>query len=327
MSTDRSWWTALAAALAVVGALAGCTSTGTEADAPSPPPSQAPSATSTQDDPTPAAEPGEERTSGRLGAAAAPPTGLVYYAGRRARTGELLLFAEQSTFDGRGDLLPATREATGGAPVDPDYTSLWSGGAIASVRLFWDGDEGYYRVRLRDGRRTRRPAGTSMREAHLAIQQVVWTLHSVGGIRAPVRFSTGRDDDPVTDLLGVPATGPDDTYLAAHHSGVLSAVNILTPADGSPVDGVVEVSGLAESFEGTVGVRVRDQRGRVVLEDGAQAEQCCGRLFPWTYVLDTTGWPSGTYTLEALTDDPVGIAQGSDGPEIETKTITIDQTE
>ncbi len=254
-----------------------------------------------------------------------PKTALVYYAGRRARTGELLLFAEPAADRTRaGGLLDAVRAATAGTPLDPDYTSLWRGITVDKVRLLWDGDEGYYSVRLVAGAPTGRPAGMSMREAHLAIQQVVWTLHSVGTVEAPVAFNVGGDTEHVTDLLGVPATGPYDTYLAADHGGVLSRINILAPEDGATVEGEVEVSGLAESFEATVSVRVLGPRGQVVVDDATQAEECCGRLFPWSYTLDTTEWPPGTYTLSFGTDDPVGTAQGSDGPEIDTKTVRIE---
>lgn len=145
-----------------------------------------------------------------------------------------------------------------------------------------------------------------MREAHLAIQQVVWTLGSVGRTPAPVRFSVGRRDGAVTDLLGVPATGPAATYLAADYRGVLSSMNTLAPADGA-----------------TVASRVATVGGGLVVDDSTQAEQCCGRLFPWTYSLDTSEWPAGVYTVLALTDDPVRIAQGSDGPQIDTKVITV----
>ncbi|SED07184.1 Immunoglobulin-like domain of spore germination [Nocardioides exalbidus] len=250
--------------------------------------------------------------------------GLVWFAGRRARTGELLLAAERSPFAGRRDLLRAARAATVGAPADPDHRSLWGGGAPVAVRLWWDGDEGFYDVRLPDVRSTRRPPGTSMRAAHLAIQQVVWTLQSVGGTVAPVRFHVGPRGEPVTDLLGVPATGPGDTYLAADQSGVLGKVVVLDPPEGASVRGRVVVSGLAESFEATVGIRVVTTGGEVVLEDGTGAEQCCGRLWPWRYELDTTGWEPGTYVVEARTDDPVGIANGSDGPEVDTRTIVVE---
>lgn len=311
----RSGWTA-AAALAVLGMLGACTDA--SPDDPGEPTRMPPAA----NQPSAATEPAEPE--GKSGAAAVPsPRGLVYYAGRRARSGEWFLFAEQTDLRGRSELLAAVRAAVAGPPVDPGYTSLWRGDVVDQVRLLWDGDEGYYSVRLRGEGATERPPGMTMREAHLAIQQVVWTLGSVGRVPAPVRFHVGRSHGAVTDLLGVPATGPADTYLAADHRGVLSSMNVLAPVDGAAVDGVVEVSGLAESFEATVGIRVVDVNGELVVNDSTQAEQCCGRLFPWTYSLDTSDWPPGVYTVSALTDDPVGIGQGSDGPEIDTKTITI----
>lgn len=321
-----AWRAAVALTICtVLGVLVGCDGAAPPSTSDADPSvSEGPTTAGTPTEPTnePTNEPTEEPTTRP---ASPSPEGLVYYAGRRAHTGELLLFAEPSGLTGRQDLLAAVRAAMAGPPLDPDYTSLWGDDVVASVRLLWDGDEGNYVVRLVDDRATERRPGTSMREAHLAIQQVVWTLHSVGRVRAPVQFRVGRSPEPVTDLLGLPATGPYDTYPAADHSGVLSRINVLTPDDGATVAGEVEVSGLAESFEATVALRVVGPDGDVVLDDSTTAEQCCGRLFPWTATLDTSRWPPGTYVISALTDDPVGRAQGSDGPEIDTKTVTVDR--
>lgn len=317
----------LALVLALV--LTGCGSSGT-GSAPSDPPGTAPSSPAPTT-PTPTPTPTTPATAPPDGATPSPSArrlpsdlrGLVYVAGPRAHTGELLLFAEGSPYSGRRDLLAAARAATVGDPADPDHRSLWPGSAPVSVRLLWDGDEGYYDVELPDDRSIRRPPGTPMREAHLAIQQVVWTLQSVGGTIAPVRFHVGRRGEAVTDVLGVPATGPNDTYPAADGAGVLSQVDVLAPTEGASVRGRVVVSGLASSFEATVVVRVVAANGEVVLEDGTSAEQCCGRLWPWRYELDTTGWAPGSYVVEARTDDPVGLAAGSDGPEVDTRTVVV----
>ena len=243
----------------------------------------------------------------------------------RATTGEPQLRAEPFTGTGsrRAALLAAAREVTAGAPTDPDYRSLWRDTTVEKVRLWWDGDEGYYDVRLAQDTPTSRTPRTSVRQAHLAIQQVVWTLRSVGGVDAPVVFHVGRRRAPVTNLLGIPATGPYDGYVAAHYSGVLGKVNILEIDDPTP-DGTVVVRGLAESFEGTVGIDVRGPDASAVLHDSTTAEECCGRLFPWRYELDTSGWAPGEYVIEASTDDPVGIAGGSDGAELDGKSFTID---
>lgn len=314
MTRRPSRWTAVLA-VATAAVLGGC-----GAD-----PAPAPESTSSEPVTTEAAptEPGQTRPTREPtpDASEGPAPGLVYYAGHRARTGELLLFAERVPGTATTSLTDAVRAVTTGDPHDPDYTSLWPAITVGRARLLWDGDEGFYAVRLAAERATGRPRGMSMREAHLAIQQVVWTLQSIGGVEAPVAFYVGDATEPVTDLLGVPATGPDDAYLAADHAGVLSAVNILTV--DTAADGTVEVSGLAESFEATVGVQVLRPTGEVVTDDSTQAEQCCGRLFPWSYALDTSDWPAGAYTITALTDDPVGIAQGSDGPARDTKTITV----
>lgn len=251
--------------------------------------------------------------------------GLVYWTSHRATTGELQLVAEPyaGAGTGRTALLDAARAVTAGTPLDPDYGSAWPRSLVVEgAKLWWDGDEGYYAVHLARATPTGRPPGMSTREAHLAIQQVVWTLRSVRGIDAPVVFRSGNAPDPVTDLLGIPATGPYDAYLAADHSGVLAKVNILH-IDAPTPDGTVVVRGLAESFEATVGIDVRGPDASGLLHDSATARQCCGRLWPWRYELDTAGWGPGDYVVEATTDDPVGISGGSDGVELDTKTFTI----
>ena len=319
-----------AATWVVLVLLGGCASSGSEDGAP-PAGTQPPSPSAgTQSAVPPQADP-SPRPQSRREAALADARGLVYHAGRRARTGEWLLFAEQTDLRGRADVLPAVRAAMTDSAADPDYSSLWVGDVVDRVKLWWDGDEGYYAVRLRDEAATRRPPGMSMREAHLAIQQVVRTLQSVGGIATSAKFEVAGADGPVTDLLGIPATGQGDTYLAAHHSGVLNHVSLLAPAEGARVRGEVELSGLAESFEATVGIRVLAADGEVVhdysTQHSTQASQCCFRLWPWRYSLDTTGWAPGTYVVEVRTDDPVGIEHGSDGPEIDTRTIVVEQTD
>lgn len=328
MTPARRRWAAVVC-VAVASAVLGCSADtgptpGAMSDASPTPTSATPTPEPTRTETT---KPRRKRTRDTL----APATpGVAYYAGRRAGTGELLLFAEQIPDTGTGNaaLLEAFRTATTRTPLDPDYASLWRDLPAFAVKsftakLFWDGDEGFYSVRLAAGTPTHRPRGMSMREAHLAIQQVVWTLHSMGGVQAPVRFSVRGGAETVTDLLGVPATGPYDAYLAADYAGVLNAVNILTVENTASTDGTIAVSGLAESFEGTVGVQVLGPTGEVVVNDSAQTRGCCDRLFPWSYTLDASDWPAGAYTLMAFTDDPVGIAQGSDGPEIDTKTITV----
>ena len=272
-------------------------------------------------EPSAVASPGTSRE-----AAEQPARGLVYWAAPRARTGELQLRAEVLADRGtdRAALLAAVRTATSGTPADPDYATLWPEAVVEKVRLWWDGDEGYFAVHLARGTPTRRPRGMSMREAHLAIQQVVWTLQSVRGVDAPVSFRVGAAGEHVTDLFGIPATGPADTYPAADHSGVLARVNILR-IEGPTPDGTVVVGGLAESFEATVALVVRAPDASVVVRDSATADQCCGRLGPWRYALDTSRWPPGDYVIEASTDDPVGIRAGSDGPEVDAKTLTIEE--
>ena len=235
--------------------------------------------------------------------------------------------SRSSTADGERRGRPARRGPRGDGRCSgrPGLPSAWGGDpAVEKVKLWWDGDEGYYvgpprdEATPRDGRpgcRCGRRTSPSSRSSGPCARSAGSTPPSCSG-RSPRQ--------PVTDLLGIPATGPSDTYLAADYSGVLSKMNILAPADGATLDGGGRVSGLAESFEGTVGIRrPRSRRlGRAPrLHHGrrsAAAGSCPGAT-SWT--------PSGLarpgdYAHRASTDDPVGIARAATAPEIDTKTIT-----
>jgi hypothetical protein len=248
--------------------------------------------------------------------------GLVFYVGERARTGELRLFARPAPASSDGGPLAAVRAATAVEPDDPDLRTLWGGDAVSSIGFDGIGDDGEFSVRLADDSATTALPGMTPREAELAVQQVVWTLQSTG-TKAPVAFYVGGSSRPLASVLGVPATGPRGTYVAEDPADVLNHVAVLEPAEGAAVEGKVVLTGVAESFEGTVGIRAVDSSGTRVHDYSTTAEQCCGRLWPWRYVLDTTGWEPGTYVVEARTDDPVGIAAGSDGPEVDTRTIVV----
>lgn len=306
----------------VVLAVAGCGST------PSDPPDAARATTSPAGSPsqTPSETPSETPSTTRTEPPAtgpAPAPGLVYFAGARARTGRLLLFPERAPSDGGDRLLAAVRAATAGTPDDPDHRTLWGGDVVEAVSFDGVGDAGQFSVRLVDDGASTALPGMTPREAELAVQQVVWTLQSVGRTRAPVAFHVGGSDEPLTSLLGVPATGPDGAYVAEDGEDVLNHVAVLTPSDGATVTGTVVLQGVAESFEATVAIRATSADGEVVHDWSTSAEQCCGRLWPWRSVLDTTGWAPGTYVVEARTDDAVGIANGSDGPEVDTRTIVV----
>jgi hypothetical protein len=305
------WGGAVAAALAAVAVLVGVVSLTGRPGEPGP---AAPSA---------AAPSGPAASSGPASADAPPPAtsddGLVFYVGERARTGELRLYARPAP---EGGLLAAVRAATAVTPDDADLRTLWRGDAIDGVGFDGTGDDARFTVRLVDDSATTRPPGMTPREAELAVQQVVWTLQSTG-TKAPVAFQVDGATEPTT-LLGVPATGPQGTYVAADPEHVLNHVAVLAPAEGARVSGTLRLAGVAESFEATVGIRVVSASGEVVHDSSASAEECCGRLWPWTYALDTAGWAPGTYVVQASTDDPIGIAQGSDGPEIDTRTIVVE---
>ena len=201
--------------------------------------------------------------------------------------------------------------------ADPDYRSLWPDGAAIDAVSFDGVDaDGLLQVSISDPALRGRPATMTEREARLAVQQVVYTLQGVVGARAPVQFLL--DGNPVDTVLGVPTAEPLANDPQAE---VLSQVNITAPEQGEEASRMLVVTGVADSFEATVPLKV--MRGsEVVLEDFATADGWMGKLFPFTKTLDLSGLPAGDYTLVASTDDPSGGAEGN-GPFTDTKDFTL----
>ena len=187
------------------------------------------------------------------------------------------------------------------SPLDPDYRTAWRPGQLRGVISGGDVLE----VVVDPSVRTR-PAGMTSTEARAALQQVVYSVQAAQQERLPVSFRL--EDRQVDRVLGVP-TG--SWLRAGSPLQTLGHVSLTSPEQGTTVIGDrLEVSGVGNSFEATIGWEIR--RGdRVVRRGFATADGWMGdRLFPFRTTLDVSGLAAGDYTLWVTTDDPSGGAEG-----------------
>lgn len=198
-------------------------------------------------------------------------------------------------------------------PDDPDYRTLWPAGSFTSAGQRGD----VYTVELADASLHDRPAGLSAAEAGLAVEQVVYTVQAAAHGRVPVQFLL--DGNPIDQVYGVPTSEP---LANGPQADVLSQVMISDPVEGLEVTGSFTARGAANSFEATVPWRLLDSDGTVVETGFATAEGSIDRLYPWETTVDVSGLEPGTYTFEAMTDDPSGGAEGAE-PFVDTRTITV----
>lgn len=300
---------ALAATAVLVLSVAGCgqdteTEPTSASDAATKTPSPSPTDTTSPSDTATASETPTEPGS-TDGSTVVP----LYFAGDTPRGQRL--FREFQRLD--GDPLTAAAEAVeSGSALDPDYRTLWPGGAIDSV----EASDGMLVVRLNADAFTEAPDGMRKKEARLAVQQLVYTLQAGQQARVPVQFL--RDSGPQT-LFGLDIVKP---FKQADQISVLALVNVTSPAQGERVKGgSFTASGVASSFEATVPWEVRKGK-KVVLDGFATAEGWMGRLYPWKTKVDVSSLDPGDYTFVAMTDDPSGGAEGAGSTE-DTKDFTI----
>jgi len=318
MTTTRNWifgaFGAAVATAAVIGGVVLATNNDPAADDP-------PISTTPSNDVTnlPSEDPTDDSTDAPTDPATTEPPASgsavpVYYVGDTPQGPRL--YREFQT--GSGDKATAAANlAVSGTPLDPDYRSPWpEGTSVDSVSS--NGD--FITVDV-EGDVHDRPSGMSQEDAALAIEQVIFTVQgAVGQGRLPVQFMlNGSRTDQV---LGQPASEPlaNGPVLAT-----LAHVNITTPAEGEVVNrDTMEVSGVANSFEANVVIRLQRYEGtHIALEDFITAEGCCEeKLFPFSKSVDISNVEPGKYILMASTDDPSGGQEGF-GPHTDSKIITI----
>jgi hypothetical protein len=181
----------------------------------------------------------------------------------------------------------AVRLAVAGPAADPDYRSGWPAGVTVGA------------VSVSDGVATVNLAGPE--GGPMAVQQLVWTVTAVAADRgagvAAVRIV--RDGVALPDEVRGPAV---DT---------LAPVWLISPQQGDTVPPEFDVHVSGSVFEAAVRVRVRDQAGNVVHDDGvllsAGAPARGEAHVPLTL-------PPGQYTVEVyFVSERDGAEVGADG--------------
>jgi hypothetical protein len=314
MTTTRNWiFGAFGAAVATAAVITGVVVAGNndpDADHNSDPAkSTSPSVTVPSEDPTD--EPTDPATSEPPASGGAVP---VYYIGDTPSGPRL--YREFHVNNGSEDAVTYAVLKALDDPQDQDYRSGWpfsekapvveSTPDLITIDLYGD---------LHD-----LPAAMTAKQAGLAIQQLIYTAQAAYQHgRIPVQFmlNGGRTDQ----LLGQPASEPlaNDPVLQT-----LSHVSLTTPTDGQTVSGTLEVSGVANSFEANVIVRLQRYEGtHIALQEPITAEGWMGeKLFPFEGSFDISDVEPGAYILMAMTDDPSGGAEGN-GAFTDTKLIII----
>ena len=175
---------------------------------------------------------------------------------------------------------------------------MWPTGAFAWAKE----DSDLITVELADGSLHERPATMSPAEAEASIQQVVYTMQAMAQERLPVQFTL--HGNPIDQVLGVPTAEP---LANAPVLETLSRVNLTTPSESETVSGILEVTGVANSFEANVTWAIEDL-SQVPVDSGSftATGYMADKLFPFTGSIDVSSLDPGTYTLIVSTDDPSG---------------------
>lgn len=253
----------------------------------------------------------------------------VYYAGETPAG--LRLYREFHSLPGaapetagEGDVVAAdsaAKAAVSRTPFDPDYRTLWPEGTEADVSDA--GDHLVVNLVAPGGGATLhdRPSSMTAEEAGLALEQVIYSVQAgFGKGRLPVQFLL--DEKHSDQILGQPTSEP---LAAGPVLETLSHVNLTAPEEGEEITGdSLEVSGVANSFEANVVIRLQRFEGTAIaLQEPLTAEGWMGeKLFPFSGSFDISDVAPGKYTLHAMTDDPSGGAEGP-GAFSDTKVITI----
>ncbi|MCW2793563.1 MAG: hypothetical protein JWO76_2661 [Nocardioides sp.] len=299
----RTRLAALAAAALTASLLAGC---GGDDDDKAADPTPAGSSTKKPPKSTPT-DAGSEPT-GTPSGTADQVTVPVYFVGDTPQGPRL--YREFRKVGADDPLDAAAALVTGGDALDPDYRTLYPGGAFAGITH----DDGGFSVELADDGWSTPAEGMSKSDAKLAVQQLVYTIQGVEQSRDPVTFYLGGD--PVT-IFGIDSSGGIEN---APQLDVAAFVNLTTPEEGASVSGSFKASGVASSFEATVPWQIR--RGDSVVKKGfATAEGWLDKLYPFETEVDVSDLDPGEYTFVAMTDDPSGGEGG--GPNEDSKTIIV----
>lgn len=172
-----------------------------------------------------------------------------------------------------GDLpRQALDEVVEGAPQDPDHDSPFPEAAeVAGLEVASGTATVDWNARMLEN-----PGATQTAET-LAIQSAVYTLLQFDGIervrftvegKAAGKASNGRD---IEDFWG--HGGLSEQPLRQEEDFIVAPIVVWEPLDGARVGDSVRIEGTASVFEGTVGIRLADERGEIVASTTTTASE------------------------------------------------------
>lgn len=232
----------------------------------------------------------------------------VYWIGDTTTQG--WLYREfQTVPDTGGAVASAVAAVMSGAPLDPDYRTLWS--PPERLEVTQDGDA--ITVDVSPDAFDNTQVGSPY--AVLAVQQVVWTATAAAGSPGPVTITV---DGEAYDAWGAVSLGEPMTREAA----VQAQIWIDSPNEGAQLEpGVVTVTGVSTAFEATVSWELTTGDGEVV-ETGFTMGGANGTFD--TYELSTPELAAGTYTI-SLWEEDVSGGESPEGPRMfeQDRTFTV----
>ena len=125
--------------------------------------------------------------------------------------------------------------------------------------------------------------------------------------RLPVQFV--HNGNPINEVLGRPTSEPLANGPVLE---TLAHVSLSDPFEGQMVDNdePFTVTGVGNSFEGTIVTRIQRWEGTYVVDElPAIAGSYEDRLFPFEVTFDLTDVPPGDYVVISRTDDPSGAGR------------------
>jgi len=194
-------------------------------------------------------------------------------------------------------------------PADPDYSSLW--GSDVTVRSV-DVEPDLVTVDLSGASLAARLGSAD--DAHLAMQQLVFTVQAVAQDRAPVRVLVdGGPAETLWQQVDVAQPVRNDEPM-----DVRMLVQLNSPGEGGRSGRQVRVTGEAAAFEANLLWRVTRAGSGEEVDSGFTMTTNGQVLAPFAFELELD---PGEYVLEVTEDDP----SGGEGypPTTDTKQFTV----
>jgi hypothetical protein len=196
----------------------------------------------------------------------------------------------------------ALDELVGGTPQDPDHTTPFPKSAKVNSVVIKD------KVATVDWNADVLIANAGAETEALAIQSVVWTLTEFSSI-ANVRFTvegkasgTASNGRTIEDFWGHEGLS-DQPWGRKPQLDVLAPIVLTTPLNASRSNGRITLTGTASTCEANVGIQLRDQNGKRLVQTSTTASIGAPSrgTFSKTITFTVPSAPA-VYTLYAIED-------------------------